>query len=148
MKTATAARKPARYGAEDGSTAVEAAIVLGIFFFLIAGIIEFAFVYWVSNSMLLAAEAAGRYAMVTYTAPSASCNTSIGALENCAVTVAQNNLPALDASQFTITPSQGTLADGTTSLTITVTYNVDFLGSAFLTNGPLTLTREVTVPLL
>jgi Flp pilus assembly protein TadG len=139
-----------RRGAEEGSAAIEAAIILPILLLLVAGTIEFAFVYWVSNSMLLAVEAAGRNAMVNSAAcaagllPSSSCTTSY-AQEN-AITQAQNNLPALNGSSFNVSATTQT-GTGTPSLTITVTYDVTFLGSVFMPGGGMTLTHQVTVPL-
>jgi Flp pilus assembly protein TadG len=139
----TAPRKPQRFGAEEGATAVEAAIMLSIFLTLVVGIIEFAFVYWISNSMLLAAEAAGRYAMVNNATASnfAGCTASPATLTSCTVNAAQQNLVALDATQFTVTATEQTTVTPQT-MTIQVHYTVSVLGMT------VPLTRQVTVPLI
>ena len=67
-------------GAEEGATAVETAIVLSAFLVLLFGIIEFGQIFWTWNTMLLAIEEGGRYAMVynasTYPGgpPASSCS--------------------------------------------------------------------------
>ena len=50
--------------AEDGAAAAEAALIITVLLLLVAGSIEFAQALWTNNTMLLAVEEAGRYAMV------------------------------------------------------------------------------------
>jgi hypothetical protein len=58
-------RRPANHrSAEAGSVAVEFALILGPLLFLIVGATQFGLVFWNWNSMLLAVEEAGRYAML------------------------------------------------------------------------------------
>jgi TadE-like protein len=56
--------KRLRLGRDEGSTAVEAAIVLPLFFTLTFGIVEFGMALWQWNTMQLAVLDAGRFAMV------------------------------------------------------------------------------------
>lgn len=57
--------KPRLFKACDGSTAVEFAIILPIFFALVFTSIEFTRFYWVRSTVQFAVEEAARYAMVT-----------------------------------------------------------------------------------
>src|SRR5205809_4996154 len=49
---------------EEGATAVEAAVVISVLMFLIFGIVEFGMALWAWNTMGLAVQDAGRYAMI------------------------------------------------------------------------------------
>ena len=51
-------------GADEGATAVEAALVIVVFALLIFGLIQFAEIFWTWNTMMLALGEGGRYAMV------------------------------------------------------------------------------------
>jgi len=53
------------FRAREGSTAVEFAIILPIFFALVFTSIEFARFYWVRSTVQFAAEEAARFAMVS-----------------------------------------------------------------------------------
>src|SRR5438309_184268 len=68
----TMRRKERRRGWDEGAVAVEAAVTLSALLLLIFGIIEFGTAFWQWNTMLLAVEQAGRYAMVHR----ATCGTS------------------------------------------------------------------------
>ena len=59
--------------AEAGAAAVEAALIMGVLLLMIAGSIEFAQALWTNNTMLLAVEQAGRYAMVHNKAAPTTC---------------------------------------------------------------------------
>jgi Flp pilus assembly protein TadG len=141
-------RNPPR-GWNEGSTAVEAALTVGILAFLIFGIIEFGMALWTWNTMALAIQNAGRYAMVQSASPlGGGCSTT------CALTQAQNNLTAAAAAVSTSCPGAPTAyqiclsaskSTATTPSTMTITaaygFNVIGLGPTF------TLTSEATFPL-
>ena len=57
-------RTPSRRCAEEGAAAVEAGLVMSVLLLLIIGSVEFGRAFWTYNTMLLAVEEAGRYAMV------------------------------------------------------------------------------------
>jgi Flp pilus assembly protein TadG len=65
MKTAIKLlRKHPQPGWDEGATAVEAAIALFALVLLLFGIIHFGYALWQLNTMMLAVEQAGRYAMI------------------------------------------------------------------------------------
>ena len=122
--------------------AVEAAITLSALLFLLLGAIQFGLAYFAWNTMLLAAEEAGRYAML-YSACVASaqpcppgCSGSTTALANCAVAWANQNFGNI----FPVTA--GTNATNCPSgMTFTATYTFNIV-------TPISLTRYVCVPLI
>jgi len=140
-------------GADDGSAAVEAGIVILLLVLLMVGSMEYGRAFWTYNTMTLAVQEGGRYAMV-YNAtsfpsgpPSASCpSAATVTLSNCAVARANEYLSAYG------TPSVGVSAsvDASTppNLTISATYTFNFILSALLPYGPISLTSQVTVPLI
>lgn len=138
-----------RRGKEEGSAAVEAALVLPILLLFIIGSVEFGRALWTYHTMLLAVEEAGRYAMVYGASPnllsSASCpNVTTVTLSNCAVAKANAYLAAYGGTGVTVSPSE----DSSTppNLTITATYPFNFVTPGLLPYGPITLSSQVTVP--
>jgi Flp pilus assembly protein TadG len=134
-----------RHG-EEGAVAVEMAVILSALIFLIFGVVQFALVFWNWNTMLLAVEEAGRYAMLynptNYPSgpPAAACPTPVtncdgitnAVVANCAVAWANQNYGNL----YTLTCASGTAADGKTpTLTFTATYTFTFLTSFSLSRG-------------
>jgi Flp pilus assembly protein TadG len=126
---------------DEGTAAVEAALIAFPLFLSILGIIEFGTALWQWNTMLLAVEQAGRSVMVSY-ASGGSCDTS------CAQTQMQNVLPS---AAVCTTPTTGqicvnasTTAGTPSTMTLTATYNFNLL-SLF---GPFTITSQGTVPLI
>jgi Flp pilus assembly protein TadG len=123
---------------EEGTAAVEAALVFPVLFLLILGIIEFGTAFWQWNTMLRAVERAGRYVMVN----NASCDAI------CAETQMQT---VLSSAAICTTPTAGQIcvsaASGTTcgspSMTLTANYSFNFFGLA----GPFTITSQNCVPL-
>ncbi|MGC2411774.1 MAG: TadE/TadG family type IV pilus assembly protein [Stellaceae bacterium] len=147
---------------QDGAAAVETALVLIVAFPFIIGMVEFANAYWNWNSLLLAVAEGGRYAMAhansstlaACTAPTPAptitgCTSGGGNyaspnLPNCAAYETSQSLIGLQASSITITCS----GSSPTTMTLVATYEFDFVASALLPYGPLTLTGRATVPLM
>ena len=135
-------------GPEEGATAVETAIILSAFAVLVFGLVEFAQIFWTWNTMLLALEEGGRYAiMYNPTAypdgpPAATCSVTPLTLANCAVDRAKRVRSAYLSPNVhvssVITP---------TTMTIQGTLTYDFVVSGLLPYGPITMTQSVTVPL-
>jgi Flp pilus assembly protein TadG len=132
--------KPRR---DEGTAAVEAALIAPVLFFAILGIVEFGTALWQWNTMLLAVEQAGRYVMV---------NNSSNNNSSCDVSCAETQMQAvLSSASVCTTPSAGqicvsaTTSAGTpSSMTLTTAYSFNLL-SLF---GPFTITSRGTVPLI
>jgi Flp pilus assembly protein TadG len=141
---------------EDGATAVEMAIIITAFMLLIFGIVQFSQIFWAWNTMLLAIEEGGRYAMI-YNAknfpsgpPASSCSVATPTLANCAVAQANAVLAAYPSPSVTISCTAGPsdCTNVTSSImTIQGTFTFDFVTPVLFPYGPLTLTSEYTVPL-
>jgi hypothetical protein len=127
----------ARGGAEDGSVAVEAAITLSALLILLVGSVQFGLTYFAWNTMLLAAEEAGRYAMLynptNFPSGPPGCADT---LANCAVDWANKNFGNI----FPVTPD---IADPNcpSGMSFTATYTFNIV-------TPISLTRYVCVPLI
>lgn len=144
--------------AEEGVTAIEFAIVMPVFLLLVFGVFEFGRAFWIWNTMQVAVDEGGRYAMINGSLPSGGpygpgtpCS---GTLASCAVSYARTQLFGLNPTDFncasgapgcvSATPNAGS---SPATMTVTATYNFTSLVS-LLNLAPLTLTRQVTVPLL
>ena len=142
--------RPLRRGKEEGSAAIEAAIVLPVLLLAAIGSVEFGRGFWTYHTMLLAVEEAGRYAMVYAASPSlltgASCpNVGTVNLQNCAVAKAQAYLASYDgATGISVTSSED--ASTPPNLTISATYSFNFIDPILLPFGPITLSSQVIVP--
>jgi Flp pilus assembly protein TadG len=149
--------EPSRHSSEDGAAAVEAVVSISVLLVLILGIVEFGQAFWTYNTMLLAVEEAGRYAMVYNQGPPEGCATqrqapqcpilSNTALANCSAALAQQFLSAYQAPNIRVSVAE----DRTSSparITICASYSLDFIAPQLLPYGPLTLARQVTVPLI
>jgi Flp pilus assembly protein TadG len=130
-------RKPSRRRWDEGAAAVEAALVLPVLFLLILGIVEFGMALWQWNTMLLAVEQAGRYAMVHSNDPTP-----------CDTTCAESQMQAvLSGASVCTTPTSGQVcvnastSAGTMTLTAAYSFNLLALFNAF------TITSQGTVPL-
>jgi Flp pilus assembly protein TadG len=121
---------------DAGAAAIEMAFVLPLFLLFVLGIIEFGRAYWTLNSMQLAVDEAGRYAMVHTTSTDAQI-----------VAAAQANLYGLNANNFTLTSASQTTG-GVNYKVITATYVFSFVAPGVLPFGNLNLTRQTTVPLM
>ena len=138
--------RPLRRGKEEGSAAIEAALVLLVLPMFLIGSVEFGRALWMGHTMLLAVEEAGRYAMVYGASPSlltsASCpNVATVSLANCAVAKANAYLADYGGTGVNVTSSAAT-----STLTIQATYTFNFIDPILLPFGPITLSNQVTVP--
>jgi Flp pilus assembly protein TadG len=140
-------------GKDEGSAAVEAALVLPILLMFVIGSVEFGRALWTYHTMLLAVEEAGRYAMVYGESPSlltsASCPGVTGTitssrLADCAVAKANAYLADYGGTGVSVSSSP----DSSTppNLTISATYPFNFITPVLLPFGPFTLSSQVTVP--
>jgi Flp pilus assembly protein TadG len=149
--------QPSRRSSEDGSATVEAGVTISALLLLIVGTVEFGQALWTSNTMLLAIEEAGRYAMVYNQGPLDTCGAQSQAprcpilsntpLANCSAARAQRVLSAYQAPNIDVSVRE----DGTSSpatITICASYSLDFVPLQLLPYGALNLTRQVTVPLI
>jgi len=139
-------------GADDGATAVEACMVMLVLVLLMVGSMEFGRAFWTWNTMVLAVQEGGRYAMVynptSYPTPpgipAAACPSAATiTLSNCAVARANEYLSAYGTPSVSVSSSSTT-----TSMTISATYTFNFILPALLPYGPINLTSQVTVPLI
>jgi Flp pilus assembly protein TadG len=121
---------------EEGTAAIEMAMVFPIFMLFILGIIEFSRAYWTLHTMDLSIEEAARYAIVNTTA-----------YDSAIVAKAKDNLYGFDSSQFTIT-SQSQNINGITYKVITATYPFNFIIPNLLPFNSITLTRTVSAPII
>jgi Flp pilus assembly protein TadG len=121
---------------EKGAAAVEMAFVLPLFLLFVIGIVEFGRVYWTLNSMQLAIDEAGRFAMLNTT----SSDSQI-------ISIAQANLYGLDSSLFTVTSNSQTTG-GVIYKVITASYTFSFVAPDVLPFGNIVLSRSTSVPLM
>ena len=148
--TATAAtpRKRRLRGAEDGATAVEAALVLSILIGVVLIIIDFAQAFFIWNALQLVVGQASRYVMVQTSipnppgSPSAGCPRA-GSAASCAISTLTMLLPDASSScSGAPTPGQYCVSASctSTSCSLSAMYGFKFL-------GVYTLMRQITVPI-
>ena len=141
--------------AEAGAAAVEAALIMSALLLAGVGIVETARALWTYNTMLIAVEQAGRYAM-TYNhhspvvcipqAQASQCPVlSNTPLANCAARYAQQVLSAYRMPAVAVSVSSET---ATSPPTITICASYSFIAPYVLPYGPFDFTSRVTVPLL
>jgi Flp pilus assembly protein TadG len=145
------------YDAEAGIASAEAGVTISVLLLLLVGIFGFGQVYSTYNTMLFAVATAGRYAMVHNQLPPYICGTQRQApgcpilsntpLANCSAAVAQQILSANQGTKAAISATENTTSLPAT-MTICTSYSVDLVAPQILQFGPLTLIRQVTVPLL
>jgi Flp pilus assembly protein TadG len=146
-----------RDNAEAGSAAAEAGIVMSVLLLLVAGSMEFGRAFWTRNTMQLAVEEAGRYAM-TYryeaapTCPAqsqaANCpSPSDTRVANCSASRAQQILSAYRLSNIGVSVTEDTTTSPST-VTVCASYSFEFIAPALLPYGPLLLASKLTVPLI
>ncbi len=146
-----------RCGEDRGAAAVEAGIIIPVLLLLIVGSVEFGQVLWTYNTMLLALEEAGRYAMVNNQGPPVTCGAQSQAarcptlsntpLANCSAARAQQVLSAYQSPNIDVSVKEDPTSSPTT-ITVCASYSLNFVAPQLLPYGPLNLTRQITVPLL
>ncbi len=154
---AVKSRKQSRRAAEAGTAAVEAALIMSVLLLAVVGSVESARALWTYNTMLVAVEQAGRYAMVYDHRPPAICVAQTQAsqcpalsntpLANCSAWYAQQVLAAYRAPAIGVSVA----VDMTTSpptVTICASHSFDFIAPRLLPYGPLDLISSVTVPIM
>lgn len=139
--------------AQDGATAVELGVIMSVLLLLILGSVEFGRAFWTYNTMLLAVEEAGRFAMVykhgrpetcTIQRQAADCPTlSNTPLANCSATRAQQVLAAYDVRNIAVS-----VREDSATITICASYSFDFIAPRLLPYGPLNLTSRIAVPVI
>jgi Flp pilus assembly protein TadG len=148
---------PSWRGAEEGSAAAEASIVMSVLLLLVVGSIEFGRAFWTGNTMQLAVEEAGRYAM-TYryeTAPTCPAQTEAAdcpspsdtPVANCSASRAQQILSAYRLSNIGVSVTEDTTTSPST-VTVCASYSFEFIAPGLLSYGPLPLASKLTVPLI
>jgi len=140
---------------DHGSAAVEASIILSALLLLIVGSIEFGRVLWMENTMLLAVQEAGRFAMISNDAPPMSCDAQVQTtscpapsntpLANCAAALAQQVLSSYKVASTAISVKEDQTSTPAT-ITICARHSFGFAAPGLLPFGPLNLKSQVTVP--
>ena len=130
-----------RRGWEEGATAVEAAISLGVLAFLIFGIIDLGMALWQWNTMVLAVEQAGRYAMVNNaTITPATAEAQIQAvLTSASISCPLPSSPSAGNWYVCATKNAGTPP----TMSLSASYGYSVIGLA----GPFKVAAQATVPL-
>jgi Flp pilus assembly protein TadG len=150
-------RRRSRQAAEAGAAAVEAALIMSVLLLAVVGGGEIARALWTYDTMLMAVEQAGRYAMMYNHRPPAICMTQTQAsqcpalsntpLANCSAWYAQQILAAYRAAAVAVSVSVDTTTSPGT-ITICASHSFDFIAPQLLSYGPLDLISSVTVPVI
>ena len=150
-------RKRSGHASEAGSAAVEAALIMSVLLLAVVGAVETARALWTYNTMLMAVEEAGRYAMMYNHRPPAICMTQTQAsqcpalsntpLANCSAWYAQQILAAYRAPAVAVSVAVDTTTSPGT-ITICASHSFDFIAPQLLPYGPLDLISSVTVPMI
>jgi Flp pilus assembly protein TadG len=146
-----------RHGAEAGTVAVEAAVIMSALLVGVIGSVETARALWTYNTMLIAVEQAGRYAMTYNHRPPAICMTQTQAsqcpalsntpLANCSAWYARQMLAVYRAPAIAVSVAVDTTTSPAT-ITICASHSFDFIAPQLLPYGPLDLISSVTVPMI
>ena len=139
---------------------MEAAIIFTALMLLIFGILQFAQIFWTWNTILLAIEEGGRYAMVynsTQNPNAAACPaanpppqdrgscSAYPVPANCAQGQINNILSSYPSPAFSV--SMSCSAGPPPTLTIQGTFTLNFIMSTLFPYGPITITPQYKVPL-
>jgi hypothetical protein len=157
-RTAPAVRRAFLWrGADDGAAAVEAAVIVGGLLLAVFGSIEFGRAFWTYNTMVLAVEQAGRYAMVHAGGTVEVCRAQAAAgncpepsatpLANCSAARAREVLLSYWVGDIAIAVREDATSTPKT-MTICASSSFGFLAPRLLPYGSLDLTSRVTVPLI
>jgi Flp pilus assembly protein TadG len=138
---ATTRRNRGLRRAEDGATAVEAALVLSIFVGVVLTIIDFAQAFFIWNTLQLVVGQASRYVMVQNGIPGSSCDATCA--ENALQTAISSWLGVSSAS-ICATPTPGQYCVNAicnpSSCSLSALYGFKFVGTY-------TLGGQITVPI-
>jgi Flp pilus assembly protein TadG len=145
-----------RFGAEEGAAAVEAGLIISVLLLLVVGSVELGRAFWTHNTMLLAVEEAGRYAMVHKHGLGGTCGVQSQAgncpafsdtpLANCSAARARQVLSAYQVGNIEVSVNEDTISLPST-ITICASSSFGFVAPQLLPLGPFNLTSRVTVPL-
>lgn len=135
--------KSPRRGWDEGSTAVEAAIVFSLLFTLIFGIVEFGTALWQWNTMELAVLQAGRYVMVnnangTILPATAEAQMQV-VLPSASISCPLPTSPAAGSWYVCATTTAGTPP----TMSLSASYGYSIIGLA----APFKVAAQATVPL-
>ncbi len=146
-----------RHTTEAGTVAVEAVLIMSVLLLAVFGGVETARAFWTYNTMLMAVEQAGRYAMMYNHRPPAICMTQTQAsqcpalsntpLANCSAWYARQILAAYRAPAIAVSVAVDTTTSPVT-ITICASHSFDFIAPQLLPYGPLDLISSVTVPII
>jgi Flp pilus assembly protein TadG len=130
--------------AEDGEVAVEGAVTMLVLMALIVGSVQFGLAFWNWNTMLLAVEEAGRYAMLYNSNNPASSQVCAApqTLATCAQAWGNQNWGNIFTNAGQPGVSCTTSPGAPPTMTCTAYYNVNI----YITS--ITLSRGIQVPLI
>jgi Flp pilus assembly protein TadG len=131
-------RNRGRHRRDEGTAAVEAALIAPVLFLALLAIVEFGTAFWQWNTMLLAVEQAGRYVMVN----NASCDTTCAQSQMQAILPAASVCTTPTTGQICVSASTSTGTPAT--MTLTAAYNFNLLALF----GSFTITSQGSVPLI
>jgi hypothetical protein len=134
--------KGLRRGWDDGSTAVEAAVVFPLLFALIFGIVEFGMALWQWNTMELAVLEAGRYAMINNASPVVAEHKIQAVFPGSSISCPLPASPAAGAWYVCATKTAGA-PNMPNTMSLSAIYGYNIIGLA----GPFNVTAQATVPL-
>jgi Flp pilus assembly protein TadG len=143
-------RRAVRRGGEEGTAAVEMAAALSALMFLILGAFWAGLLFWNWNTMLLAVEEAGRYAMlynpttltnskITLASVCPSGVTTVN-LANCAIAWGKENGGSSYEWSCTDVSTGSACSGSTTQMLFKTTYTFPFIISISLSRGIQVLT--------
>jgi hypothetical protein len=133
--------KGMRRGWDEGSTAVEAAIVFSLLFTLIFGIAEFGMALWQWNTMQLVVLQEGRSAMINNAITPATAEGDMQTmLPGASISCPLPNNPAAGSWHVCATVNP---ALSPTTMSLSASYGYNIIGFA----GPFKVAAQATVPL-
>ena len=127
-----------RHRQDEGTAAVEAALIAPVMFLSLLATVEFGTALWQWNTMLLAVEQAGRYVMVN----NSSCDTTCAQSQMQAILPAASVCTTPTTGQICVSASTSTGTPAT--MTLTAAYNFNLLALF----GSFTITSQGSVPLI
>ena len=123
---------------DQGAAAVEAALILPVLFLFVLGIVEFGMALWKWNTMLLAVEQAGRWAMIN------NADTNL-------ITDVESQMQAVlsgaSVCPTPLTPTSGEMCVNANKSGSTMTLSAAYSFSPVAFFSPFTITSQGTVPL-